>query len=90
MAECHAPNKERAPPSGSVLCAPAVCRVSAIILYTNSNKSSKNCQQYKISYTEVFFKQHLVDIALKQYLAVEIREPEEILIAPKTLQVGGC
>ena len=87
MAECHAPNKERAPPSGSVLCAPAVCRVSAIILYTNSNFNMENCQQYKISYTEIFFKQDFIDVALKKDLAVEICKPEKILITPETLQV---
>ena len=90
MAECHAPNKERAPPSGSVLCAPAVCRVSAIILYTKGNIRFKNCQLCKISYSEILFKQHFIDVALEQDPAIEIREPEEILIPAEALQVRGC
>lgn len=48
---------------------------SAIILYTNGNIRFKNCQQYKISYPKILFKQDLIDVALEQDPAVEICEP---------------
>lgn len=48
---------------------------SAIILYTNGINYSADCQQYKISYVKIFFKQDLIDVALKQDPSVKICQP---------------